>query len=285
MENINCILCGSEKNRDRFVKKSRDGKSFTLVKCSKCGLEYINPRPTVEEISIYYNNDYFTSRTDRGYDNYFSPEVRGEIERVMEMNLKDLGFYQYEKSIGGKGSSLDIGCAAGYFVNYMNNRGWKSKGIDVALSCVDFANENGLDVISGDYLKAKFDKKFDLITLWASIEHLHRPDYFIQKISDELVDNGRLYISTCRQGGSSFMRFFGAKWRFYNFPEHLYFFSYKQLERLLKQNGFEVERKAFYGSGVGKGGTLVRKVADWMAKNWGFGDMMILSAKKIEDGR
>jgi SAM-dependent methyltransferase len=250
------------------------------VKCSTCSLEFISPRPDTEEIKAYYAPDYFLKRTERGYNNYFSDAVKSEIERVFKMNLADLGFFEFEEKLQGNKRCLDIGCAAGYFVNFMKCRGWESAGIDVSAECVDFGKGLGLNMARGDYLEGKYEGKFNLITLWASIEHLHYPEKFIKKISDELDINGRLYISTCRSG-FGFKTISGENWRYYNFPEHLFYFSISALRKLLEQNGFRILEYRTYGSGFGKPGSIIRKAADFSAKNFYLGDMMIISAGKV----
>ena len=283
MENVNCLICGSSEKDKIFSKNSGNGESFNLIKCNNCGLEYISPRPVIDEIGKYYGLEYFTKRTERGYNNYFSDDIKNEIERVIELNLSDLDFFEFEKSINGNKKSLDIGCAAGYFVGYLRARGWDSAGIDISGDCVKFAADSGLNVIEGDYLETDFGKKFDLITLWASIEHLHYPGRFLEKAHRELEDGGMLLVSTCRTGGMNFMKLFGRKWRFYNFPEHLVFFSRKTIGKILGQNKFKIMRYSAYGSGLGRGGSLLRKTADFMAKRFYLGDMMLIGARKVKD--
>lgn len=279
METAYCALCGSAPKKFIFAKSSVSGEKLSLMKCRGCGLEFIDPRPSPDDIKIYYSGDYFKERTDRGYNNYFSSEIKLEITRVLEMNLADLGFFDYEKTLAGVKSILDIGCAAGYSVEFFKNRGWRSKGIDIARGCVDFAKRNGLDVVYGSYLETDFEKKFDAITLWASIEHLHRPDLFLEKILFDLKPGGVLYISTCK-AGFGFKTLAGAGWRFYNFPEHLYFFSGRNIKKLLRLKGFMPIRYSTYGTGFGQPGTFVRKTADRAAKKLSLGDMMIIAAVK-----
>ncbi len=279
MENVNCIICNGC-SKALFTKESRFGEIFTLARCRDCGLEFISPRPGIDEIGMYYDPGYFTRRTERGYNNYFSHEVRSEIERVFSMNLHDLGFFNFERNLGEKKRSLDIGCAAGYFVAYLKERGWDASGIDISRECTDFAAGQGLNVKKGDYLEEEYTGGFDLITLWASIEHLHHPELFLEKVSGDLNETGRLYISTCRTGGVNFKQLFGKSWRFYNFPEHLYFFSMDTMRKLLRKHGFGIKRMTTYGSGVGKSGSPVKSVADYLAKKLNLGDMMILSAEK-----
>ncbi len=282
MENVNCIICNSG-SKPLFTKESRFGEIFTLARCRGCGLEFISPRPGIDEIGRYYDPAYFTRRTERGYNNYFSPGVRGEIERVFALNLDDLGFDDFERDLGEEKRSLDIGCAAGYFVAYLGERGWDASGIDISRECTDFAVKLGLNVTRGDYLEEEYTGGFDLISLWASIEHLHHPELFLEKIWGDLNETGRLYISTCRTGGVNFKCLFGKSWRFYNFPEHLYFFSLGTIRKLLEKHGFRIKRMITYGSGVGKSGSPVKRGADYLAKKLNLGDMMIISAEKKQD--
>jgi len=276
-----CIICKTDDLKILFKKESPIGESFTLIKCRQCGLQFLSPRPTEEEIKKYYERKYFTRRTDRGYNDYFSSSLKAEIERVFKLNLKDLNFFDFEKGLNKDKRLLDIGCAAGYFLNYMNKRGFDVTGVDVSKCCVDFARTSKLNVKNHDYLKIDFCKRFHLITLWATIEHLHHPQLVIKKAYQDLEDNGMLFISTCRIGGFNFMRLFGKRWRYYNFPEHLFFFSYKNLSELLRLSGFKVIRFVTYGSGIWKRGTLTKKVADFIAKKFFTGDMMLIQAKKI----
>jgi 2-polyprenyl-3-methyl-5-hydroxy-6-metoxy-1,4-benzoquinol methylase len=180
------------------------------------------------------------------------------------------------------GRALDIGCAAGYFVSFLKNRGWNARGIDISPECVDAARSQGLDVVCGDYLAQNYDRAFDLITLWASIEHLHDPHLFLDRVRSQLADGGLLYISTCRTGGLNFMRLFGRNWRFYNFPEHLYFFSRSTMQKILVRTGFSMIQYRTYGSGLGEKGSLTRACADRAAKSLGLGDMMLVAARKAQ---
>jgi SAM-dependent methyltransferase len=281
-----CIVCGSCTGEARFIKKGTDDAPFELVACAYCGLEFLHPRPNEEEIAHYYAGNYFLTRTDRGYDNYFSEDTRREIERVITLNLSALSFNSFEKTRTGRPRSLDIGCAAGYFVAHMRDRGWDAQGIDISEPCTSFAKRKlGLNVLNGNYLETVYLEKFDLITMWATIEHLHHPELVLDKARRDLRDDGMLVVSTCRQGGISFMRLFGNKWRFYNFPEHLFFFSLPNLKSMLRKRNFSIHRSFTYGSGFGTTKSVVRKIADFMARRLRMGDMMVVAAIKKKGAR
>lgn len=281
MQSIPCNTCSNSEFTPLFSKASPKGEIFQIVECKKCKLVQVNPQPSLEEVSKYYEDSYFTQRTDRGYDNYYSEETKKEIARVFNLNLKDLGFFDWERILGSERSALDVGCAAGYFLDYLKSRNWKTKGLDIASGPVRFAKETlGLDVEQKDFLTWDLDgkEKFDLITLWASIEHLHHPKETLQKILKHLKPGGRMILSTCRYGVLA--KYLGPKWRYLNVPEHLYYYSLPGIISLGNELGYIPLGHISYGSGLtAKKGSGVfyktsKKVADWAVKKFNQGDMM-----------
>ena len=73
---------------------------------------------------------------------------------MFRLNLEDLGFFTWEKSLSKPKRTIDIGCAAGYFVNYMKNQGWNSEGVEIAEGPVRFAKEVlQLNITKADFLE------------------------------------------------------------------------------------------------------------------------------------
>lgn len=232
-------------------KPSKDGIIFSLYQCKNCRTVQVAPIPDQDYLNKYYSNEYFTQRTDRGYDNYYSPEIRKELFRVWKLNIQDLAIDRFITEKSGIGRSLDIGCAAGYFVDYMRTRGFQAEGIEIADAPVAFAREKlGLKVYKEDFLSwdRNFEKKYDLITLWASIEHMRDPVSILKKIKKHLSPGGRVLISTCRWGILAKLQ--KTSWRFLNVPEHIFYFSYPGLIRLGRESGLEFVKGISYGSGL-----------------------------------
>lgn len=251
MKLVPCNTCNTSEFTQILQKSSSQGEIFTVVSCKKCGLVQVNPQPDLEEVMKYYSDEYFTKRSDRGYDNYYSDKIKSEIERVFQLNLDDLNFFSFESGLGKEKSTIDIGCAAGYFVLYLKNRGWNAKGIEIASGPVKFGREVlGLDIIQEDFLTwdRKNSETFDLITLWASIEHLHKPRETLEKIYSHLKPGGRMILSTCRYGLQAKIR--GLSWRYLNVPEHLYYYSLHGLKNLCEEIGFTNVKHITYGSGM-----------------------------------
>lgn len=294
METIPCNTCGNLTFRPLFTKNSPLGETFSIVSCQFCGLVQVNPQPSLDAVKKYYDDSYFTQRTERGYDNYYSSELRKEISRVFQLNLRDLDFFTWElkrkkeSEIKGKTlASLDIGCAAGYFVAYMKENGYEAKGIEIADGPVKFARESlGLSIFQDNFLTwdLEFQNQFDVITLWATIEHLHKPKETLEKIRKHLLPGGILILSTCRYG--LLAKWNGLNWRYLNVPEHLYYYSFSGLKNLLLSLGYHSPKAFTYGSGLTnkKDASIffrMRKAFfDRFVKWFNLGDMMVFSVKK-----
>lgn len=94
---------------------------------------------------------------------------------------------------------LDIGTGTGDFINLANKQGYDAIGIEMDDKAVKAGNEhwkfdkiiqsNGLD-----YLK-NTDKKWDIITLFAVIEHVTNPYELMQEIVKRINPNGYVSIT------------------------------------------------------------------------------------------
>ena len=285
---IPCDNCGGEDFRKLFEKKSSRGEAYTLVSCKQCDLVQVNPQPDADAVKPYYDAHYFQKRTDRGYDNYFSPELKKQIKQVYDLNLRDLDFHEYEVALQSRKTkipprALDAGCAAGYFVEYLLNRGWKARGMEISAAAARYGiQELGLDIIIDDFLTSRRVQasSLDLISFWASIEHMHSPRRVLERCHELLKPGARLLLSTCNYGSLAKIR--GANWRYMNVPEHLYFFSTSGLIKLAEEIGLGLVKSITYGSGfttrknAGPLYKLSKKIADPLVKKIGQGDMMAL---------
>lgn len=281
-----CNHCNSTNFIKLFSKHDPHRNSFDIVECKDCSLVMVNPKPIQKDLDKYYGEQYFTQRTDRGYDNYYSEKIRNEVGRVFRLNLQDLDFFEFEKNYIDVKKSIDIGCAAGYFVDFMKSIGWDASGIDIAEGPTEFARKNGLNVITGNFLEwdTNFENQFGLITLWASIEHLYYPKETLIKIFKHLSKNGTLILSTCNWG--ILAKFHKQNWRFLNVPEHLYYYSLPLLIRQCEEIGFRYKTHITYGSGftfkkdANIAYNFTKKIMDRVVKIMDIGDMMAIRFEK-----
>ena len=280
-----CSLCFS-KSFLKYSKISSNNIVYNVYNCKQCKQWQIVPIPSEEELRLLYADTYFSKRTDRGYNDYKSLQVSQSIISTIEKNLQQLDFYNWESKFSYTAKALDVGCAGGYFVEYLHNRKWKAEGIDVATTMVEYAQSRNLNVYYGDFLTKEYQKEsFDLITLWATIEHLRDPSLFLKRIAMLLTPDGVVYISTCHLGFWAKIR--GIHWRYLNVPEHIWYFSYRSLQRWASNAGLKIDLAFTYGSGFTTRSeqpfwySVCKRIADSSAKKSRLGDMIVCKLSKV----
>ena len=282
-EVLPCALCGGTANQNSesfsaVFKPELNCEGFYFVKCKKCGLVQRNPQPLKEEIIARYSSIY-------GND-YLSYELKNEegFLKLQELALKDAGFPDIEKQIFSaeeKPSILDIGCATGAVLESLRTRGWRRvTGVEISPSAEYAVKTRGLDVRNLPLEENIFPpRSFDVVLASHLIEHLNDPRGFLTEINRILKDNGYVFITTPNISGFQ-SRIFGSRWRSAIF-DHLYLFSVRTLSKLLENTGFKIERCRTWGglaAGIAPG--WLKKTADFLAKRFNFGDVMIIRAKK-----
>lgn len=151
-----------------------------MVKCNNCSLVYLNPRPTEDSIKYYYDDNY--------YDRY--------DEKIADEKYKLLLKYTNKENLEGL-NIIDIGCANGLFLKKIREVQAFPFGVEISETAVKLARkEFGLDnIFYGRITDSPFDEnKFDIITLWSVLEHLHSPKSSLEKIFSLLNRKGIVVI-------------------------------------------------------------------------------------------
>jgi len=253
-------------------------KEFSFVRCKKCGLVQRNPQLIKEEIVERYAGLYG--------DDYLSYELKNEdaFLKLQELALIDAGFEMLEKELISKNGeppyALDIGCATGALLSRLQTKGWRVTGVEISPSAKYARDTRSLDVRSVPLEENNFpDNIFDAVLASHLIEHLNDPKSFLHEIYRILKKNRHCFITTPNIRGFQ-ARLFGSKWRSAIF-DHLYLFSDITLSKMLKNAGFKIESIHTWG-GLASGAAprWLKKPADFLAKKFGFGDVMIIRAVK-----
>jgi 2-polyprenyl-3-methyl-5-hydroxy-6-metoxy-1,4-benzoquinol methylase len=148
-------------------------------------------------------------------------------------------------------SLLDVGCAAGFFLEAARERGWSVRGLEVSAFAAGHARGLGIAVDVDSILSPPSGlPAFDVVTLWDVIEHLDRPDVALRRVRELLRPGGLLGLST-GDYGSLLRRVAGSRWRLFADPTHRFFFDEATLVRLLRGEGFEVRSLRRRGKWVG----------------------------------
>lgn len=263
---IPCPICGGMS----FVQRWSVGTSH-WVACRQCKLLMQNPQPVTEDILDRYDDEYF----------HYEKENEENFLNLMKLGLKDIGFDELVGARGENRSFLDIGCATGRLSASLKDQGWHAEGVEVCRAAAEFGSRNfAVPIFPGTLEEAGFsDHSFHFVHNSHVIEHINRPDLFMEEIYRILKPGGYYICATPNSLGLQAL-LFQEKWRS-AIPDHLFLFSLHTLPLLAKKSGFHIVRKKTWG-GLGKGTApdWLKKLADSLVKPLAWGDVMIYLFQK-----
>lgn len=217
-----------------------------IYECPLCGLLFLHPRPTPEELAeIYDGEQYFqhdsfydgANENIYGYADYFA-------ERMNKQEEYEIIVKHCQSALAGLGRApelLEVGCGPGFFLSVAHQAGFAVRGIEFNRAIVEsygpkypFPMEH-CDFLEGECTPASYD----CIVMLDVIEHFPDPFLAVERAVLMLRENGILVISTVDAGGIG-SRLLGERLEdFRRVREHLFFFDRKNMAALLRREGLE----------------------------------------------
>ena len=186
-----------------------------------------------------YQKEMTGDETESGLHSSYILERQARIKSFSKLYNSRLSLI--ERLYSGKGNLLDIGCGAGFFLNFAKERGWNCHGLEILPEYIKFAQENfALDNIRLESLddSLSYDTNtFDVITLWDLIEHLRNPLDCLKRIHHAMKPGGLLVMWTPNVKNAVFLK---ENWVGYETLQHFYFFSRDSLNQMLEKAGFKI---------------------------------------------
>ncbi|SEP05560.1 2-polyprenyl-3-methyl-5-hydroxy-6-metoxy-1,4-benzoquinol methylase [Luteibacter sp. UNC138MFCol5.1] len=275
-----CLVCSSAYGPSKLPG---------LKCCTECGFITADMALSDDELSALYGEDYFHGNE---YRNYVSEEVslkdnfRRRLRTLHEL-IPDLR----ERRV------FEIGCAYGFFLDEVKGDVAAASGIDISADATRYARDvKHVDAITGNYSDYVTPPGIGFVAMWDTIEHLPRPDLFIEKAAQD-IDKGGYIAVTTGDIASLNARMRGKHWRMIHPPTHLHYFSVDTLSKLLDRHGFDVVHVSHPGNArdlrsilhfvldlrLGWGG-LYRRIAGWrifnMSLSMNLFDIMFIVARR-----
>lgn len=267
---VPCSLCGEMKFKNMWTLPS--GSVF--ARCVNCGLVMQNPRPGVMDLAERYD------------DEYFDYEIHNEeiFFGLMKMGLDDVDFFDTViPSLPFPSAILDVGCATGRLLKHFKDLGWETAGAELCKESAEYGNKSyGVGIENSSLQEAGFSsERFSAVHASHLIEHVDDPAAFTGEVFRVLKPGGVFICVTPNIGGLQ-ARLFGESWRSL-IPDHVTLFDKATLKRLLCQTGFSIERiQTWGGLGIGTAPGWIKRPVDRLAKKFGFGDVVLMLARKPE---
>ena len=165
----NCPICDSLLIDNQVIINdlSISKEDFNVKTCATCTGKITVDAPSAQNIGPYYQSEDYISHsgTKKGL-------VNGLYHIVRQFNLNNK--YKLIRRYLKKGNVLDYGCGTGEFLAFLNKLGYQGEGIEPSEEARAFAKEtNNINAYSLDKLQNLEENKYNLITAWHVVEHIH----------------------------------------------------------------------------------------------------------------
>jgi len=271
-----CPVCNSISFQPFITCKdyTTTGEYFQIIKCSACSFLITSPRPSQSDIGKYYQSDKYISHTG-GSKNLFDRIYL--LARSYSLTRKR----KLIESYTSKGSLLDYGAGTGEFLNHCSKNGWISEGVEPSAEARSKAKKKSQLAVYQNITEIQ-TRKYDAITLWHVLEHIHDLSQTLTNLISLLNDKGVLFIAVPNPDSYD-AKEYKEHWAAYDVPRHLWHFHKKSISSILNQNGLTLvdikpmKLDSFYVSLLSEGykdptiskfNQLIRAFSTGLLSNW-----------------
>ncbi|MFB6320378.1 class I SAM-dependent methyltransferase [Saccharicrinis sp. FJH54] len=233
-----CTICNSD---DISEYKSIIGpyteSPYTLYKCNACQSFFFDEAEHNIDLASLYNFE--TKKHDSKFvvRKYWTDEVN-YIIRTLESPKKNL-------------KVLDVGCRTGDFLMHWD-KNHELYGVELNEFNAGIAQERGLNIYCDFIENIEFDKKFDVITCYALLEHIARPVKLLEKLISILETDGILVIliPSIETKLVEKLQKRNLHWHMFTPPEHLSFYSRQFLDHFMVKHGMNLNKRKYTSGGL-----------------------------------
>ncbi len=210
-----CPSCGGRSLMDKGVVPASPyfaGKQLrqplpggNLVACSTCALYFKNPQVTKDRLDALY---------EAGEEEHWQHDSGLRIDWDIA--------YRWISSMRDASAVLDIGCFDGQFLSKLSIE--KSCfGVEIHPGASRKAKAKGIEMLGSDFdVLRDLSPKFDVVTAFDVIEHVHNPHEFLGSLLAVLRPGGHVILSTGNTESLSW-KFMGSAYWYCAIPEHISF--------------------------------------------------------------
>ena len=237
---------------------------WSFYKCGreKCGLVWIDPLPSPDELPKFYY-DYYTHDASGLKAKLKSqliaimapvainPSSAQKWRRAIALMVKSFYPRVASEAFYGLGSiapfgerrMLDIGCGNGERLPLFAAVGWSQvAGVDVDPDAIQSAQALGREVKLGSMDSIPYSSgSFDFLFLHHVVEHVYSVEEGLQECFRVLRPGGKVYLLT-PNANSRLHRYYGKYWRGLEAPRHLRIHTMGSLRHALCKAGFIEEK-------------------------------------------
>jgi SAM-dependent methyltransferase len=218
-----CVICGCPRSAPLVSENS-----FTGYQCAECGLIFVSPRPSREEIDEVY----------RGGEAYLSPEWFLGGREAVASKLRARRDVRLVQRHAAGGSLLEIGPGRGTFLAAARRSGFDVLGVELnPLQASYIREERGIPCVESlDAAEDLGAERFDVIYHRDVLSHFYDPQAEMERLR-ALLKPGGLHIFETGNLADVEQRYLKLI-KSFQYPDHLFFYGERSLRMLLDQAGF-----------------------------------------------
>ena len=213
--------------------------SYDIIDCAVCGFKHVIPIPSPEELDRLYRDTYYIDD---------KPDYFKEAQEDLDwLNATHANYYDILENLleEDERSLLEIGSGPGHFLSIGKERGWSVVGFEPSTMACEHSRKSGIETINGPFDKAPAQERgpFDVVYMNDVLEHLPDPAGTLRCVAEVLKPRGLLCIISPNDYSPLQLILrqnlgFGPYWLAP--PQHLSYFDFESIERLLDRLGFDV---------------------------------------------
>lgn len=253
-----CPICGSEGHfKFQDVKDRLFGVpgAWNISQCSalSCGVLWLNPRPTKEEVWKAYTTYYTHSEPGGVQIKPLKQKILSFCQNTLLNSILILtGSFKEKRQLDHlflkntpPGRLLEIGCGNGATLKKMKAMGWDVEGADQDKESAQMVQESlNIKVHVGNFETMGLPKEsFDAVILKHVVEHLYDIHKMFTEIQRILKPGGKVILITPNTESWG-LKHFQKNWQPLDAPRHLILYNQKALEKAAVDGGFLVQYSA-----------------------------------------
>jgi len=230
---IQCPGCLNKSKRIKFHKNR-----FKYIQCDCCGSLYCSPRPSDEQLNLFYINSksahywatvFFPSVAEVRREKLFKPKAE-KVKKLLSNNL-----------IGTNPLICDVGAGYGLFLEELRKVYPSAKffAIEPSQALSRECSKRGFETLNTTLEKAKdWHEKFDFVISSEVIEHVFSPEDFVRSLFHLTKPGGKVLMTGLGYEGFDILTLQKAS-NSISPPHHINFLSILGFEKLFNRIGFK----------------------------------------------
>ena len=227
--------------RDRF---GLSAVQYKVMRCGRCSSLTLDPLPKEDEVAAFYPESYNFKKENA--NSVWSASTKFIEWKLFYERTYARSYLICKQSLNKKVFSIfDVGCGSALRLKFMRDKGCSVAGNETSEACVSYASSQlGIEILLGSITEIDTkEQRFDLVSMFALLEHIPEPEKVITRVRAMLKDDGMLVVQVPVTDSLHYKLFGKRSAMILDVPRHINIPSQKGVELLMKRHNFELVRK------------------------------------------